>query len=204
MPPGSFVAPPLGDQDGGGTNSCPRSRAKPTGVWQAATATDASTTTMSGWWPLRERCNAATQFGVGKPSSPTFHSSGSSAIGNSSSSIRRRSHASISWCRPTRRAGKRPDRIQRRTVSGFLPIFSAASATDSIWRIVGVDADCFERAKRQAWAGGAGPWCTGGGRTPTFAGDPRSPLQQAKFRTLPTSIAHARRPYKRPATLGRH
>lgn len=33
-------------------------------------------------WPLRERCSAATQLGAGKPSSSTFHSSGSSAIGS--------------------------------------------------------------------------------------------------------------------------
>lgn len=80
-------------------------------------------------WPLRERWSAATQLSAGVPSSPTRHSSGNSDIGCSSSSITRKSRTSIACRAPTRRAGRRPERIQRRTVSGFLPSRSAASAT---------------------------------------------------------------------------
>jgi hypothetical protein len=87
-------------------------------------------------WPLRERWSAATQLSAGVPSSPTRHSLGSSDIGCSSSSITRRSRSSIACLAPTRRAGKRPDRIHRRTVSGFLPSRSAASATVSTQEMV--------------------------------------------------------------------
>ncbi len=87
-------------------------------------------------WPLRERWSAATQLSAGVPSSPTRHSSGSSDIGCSSSSITRRSRSSIACRAPTRRAGRRPDRIHRRTVSGFLPSRSAASATVNMREMV--------------------------------------------------------------------
>jgi hypothetical protein len=46
----------------------------------------------------------------------------------------RRSRSSIAWRCPTRRAGSRPERIQRRMVSGFFPTRSAASATVSMHR----------------------------------------------------------------------
>jgi hypothetical protein len=87
-------------------------------------------------WPLRERWSAATQLSAGVPSSPTRHSSGSSDIGCNSSSITRRSRSSIACRTPTRRAGRRPDRIHRRTVSGFLPSRSAASATVNTQKMV--------------------------------------------------------------------
>ncbi len=69
-------------------------------------------------------------------SSPTRQASGSSDIGCSSSSITRRSRSSIACRAPTRRAGRRPDRIHRRTVSGFLPSRSAASATVNMREMV--------------------------------------------------------------------
>jgi hypothetical protein len=87
-------------------------------------------------WPLRERWSAATQLSAGVPSSPTRHSSGKSDIGCSSSSITRRSRSSIACLAPTRRAGRRPERIHRRTVSGFLPSRSAASATVNMEEMV--------------------------------------------------------------------
>jgi hypothetical protein len=87
-------------------------------------------------WPLRERWSAATQLGAGVPSSPTRHSSGNSDIGCSSSSIARTSRSSIACLVPTRRAGRRPERIHRRTVSGFLPSRSAASATVNMKEMV--------------------------------------------------------------------
>ena len=47
------------------------------------------------------------------------------------SNVRCRSASSIRCCVPTFRDGKRPERIQRRIVSGFLPVFLAASGTVS-------------------------------------------------------------------------
>lgn len=70
-----------------------------------------------GQWSRRERCSAATQFGAGEPSSPTFHTSGSSAIGYSSSSTVRRSWSLMAWRLPTRRSRSRPERIQRRNLA---------------------------------------------------------------------------------------
>ncbi len=98
-------------------------------------------------WPLRERWSAATQLSAGVPSSPTRHSSGSSDIGCSSSSIMRRSRSSIACRAPTRRAGRRPDRIHRRTVSGFLPSRSAASATVNMREMVRQASDPRLRAR---------------------------------------------------------
>lgn len=55
-----------------------------------------------------------------------------SMSGSATSSCPRSRAKPRRWQAATRRAGKRPDRIQRRTVSGFLQIFSVASATDNI------------------------------------------------------------------------
>ncbi len=61
--------------------------------------------------------------------SPVFHSSGSSAIGYSSSSIARTSPSSMSCFPLTRCVRTRPSRTQRRTVLGLRPMRAAASAT---------------------------------------------------------------------------
>ena len=61
---------------------------------EAAAAIDASMT-RTAQRPLRERCSAATQLDAGAPSSPISHSSGSGAIGYSSSSIARTSLSAI-------------------------------------------------------------------------------------------------------------
>lgn len=64
-------------------------------------------------------------------------------------------------------------------------IFSAASATDSIWRIVGVDADPSRRTTRES-RGRAEPGADLSAaarrlRTPPFAGDPEMPLSKPSF-----------------------
>ena len=100
------------------THACP-AHGDVQGSWFAACCIRSEFTWSHGDLQPRERWSAATQLGAGVPSSPTRHSSGSSDIGCSSSSITRRSRSSIACLAPTRRAGRRPERIHRRTVSGF-------------------------------------------------------------------------------------
>jgi hypothetical protein len=91
--------------------------------------------------PGRPSATAATQFGTGVPSSKRFHSSGRSSIGYSSPRTISRSVGAIArWPRSVT-AGSRPERIQRRTVSGVRPTRSAASATVNTQRTVETAAD---------------------------------------------------------------
>lgn len=85
---------------------------------------------------LRDSATAATQFGAGVPSSRRSHSGGIGSIGYSSSRMLSRSAGSITRRRPSTRAGRRPSRIQRRTVSRLRPTRLAASSTVSMPVIV--------------------------------------------------------------------
>ncbi len=79
--------------------------------------------------PSRDSATAATQFGAGEPSSSVRHSGGSGSIGyisSRTSSSAARSTICLPWLLA---AGRRPSRIQRRTVPWLLPTLWAASAT---------------------------------------------------------------------------
>jgi len=150
-------------------------------------------------WPLRERWSAATQLSAGVPSSPTRHSSGSSDIGCSSSSITRKSWTSIACRAPTRRAGRRPERIQRRTVSGFLPSRSAASATVNTQEMV-----------RQAPDRRSPPLCSTVqcGSLPTYAASlqakpPQPAPPQSCFTRERSQVRNARGPCEAARPAGR-
>jgi len=83
-------------------------------------------------WPARDRRTARTTSGIGSPVSVRPHGAGR---GRLSAPIKAcRSASSITCCVPTLRALRRPDRIQRLTVSGSLPTFLAASGTVIIAR----------------------------------------------------------------------
>jgi hypothetical protein len=136
---------------------------------------------------------------AGVPSSPTRHSSGSSDIGCSSSSITRKSWTSIACRAPTRRAGRRPERIQRRTVSGFLPSRSAASATVNTQEMV-----------RQAPDRRSPPLCSTVqcGSLPTYAASlqakpPQPAPPQSCFTRERSQVRNARGPCEAARPAGR-
>lgn len=84
-----------------------------------------------GQCPRRDCARAATIFGIGRPERVAFHAFGSGSISPSPRDPSR-SASSITCCVPTLRARSRPERIQRRIVSGSRPAFRAASGTVSI------------------------------------------------------------------------
>jgi hypothetical protein len=86
--------------------------------------------------PERARAISATQFNAGVPSSRVRHSSGNGSMGWSSSRIASRSADATTRLPPSIRAGRRPLRIQRRTVAGDRPTRAAASVIVSMVSMV--------------------------------------------------------------------
>lgn len=82
---------------------------------------------------MRERRNSCTQGGIGSPVSVIFHAGGS---GSTSDVRASRSSSAITCCVPTLLAGRRPERIQRRMVSGSRFTRRAASGTVNIFNVV--------------------------------------------------------------------
>ncbi len=75
----------------------------------------------------RDRANAARKSGIGSP--VTVLASSADAISSGPPTISSRACSSTRCCVPTRSARRRPSRIHRRIVSGFLPTRRAASGT---------------------------------------------------------------------------
>ena len=101
-------------------------RSKPPAARHAWTAALASRT-ITGQRPSRERRTARTTSGIGSPVAVLRHSAGRRISPGGTSA--RRSDSSMRCCVPARRDGRRPDRIQRRTVSGLQRTRRAASGT---------------------------------------------------------------------------
>src|ERR1700730_13163891 len=77
----------------------------------------------------REERTAATTLGIGSPVAVRRQPSGSGSVLVSNAA---KFSSSIRYCVPSLRAARRPERIQRRIVSGFRRVRSAAFGTVSI------------------------------------------------------------------------
>jgi hypothetical protein len=80
--------------------------------------------------PSLDRRTALTTSGIGSPVAVLRHAAGKDRPGTGMST--RRSDSSMTCCVPTRRERRRPDRIQRRMVSGSRRVRRAASGTVSM------------------------------------------------------------------------